>query len=153
MSADHNISATLRALDPEQVGQMLIFDCRVVNVPTTENFIVGEALILHCMVNTVEIADTIFTFIWSSNNIVLRRTIRIERHDHYAISQLNTNDDGQEYVCEVIIDRLRRTNGSTTETVSDTIELTLNGKPFIKFTACTFCIKFNYHFLLYLCMQ
>ena len=140
MSADHNISVTLSALDPQQVGQMLIFNCRVVNVPTTENFIVGEALILRCMVNTMSFADTIFTFIWRSNNSVLRRVIRIERHDHYAISLLNASSDGQEYVCEVIIDRIRTTNGSTTEIVNGTIELTLNGKPFIKFTACTICI-------------
>ena len=137
-----NISVTLSALDPQQVGQMLIFDCGNVNVPTTENFIVGEALILRCMVDTTTFIDSLlnFTFIWSSNNTVLRIVNQIgQRQDHYVISQLNTSNDGQEYMCEMII------NNIFPERINSTIELPLTGKPFINFTACTFAVQCRCH--------
>ena len=137
-----NISVTLSALDPQQVGQMLIFDCGNVNVPTTENFIVGEALILRCMVDTTTFIDRFFnfTFIWSSNNTVLRIVNKTgQSQDHYFISQLNTNNDGQEYMCEMII------RSSVTERINGTIVLPLTGKPFINFTACTFAVQCRCH--------
>ena len=136
-SAGHNTSVTLSALDSKEVGHRLIYDCSV-NVPTTENFIVGDGLILQCVVNTRAFTDSLFEFIWSSNNTELRSVKKTKRQDHHIISQLNTSNDGQEYVCEVIITRF--TIANATETVNGTIELTLNGKPFIKLIACTICI-------------
>ena len=121
---------------------MLIFDCGNVNVPTTENFIVGEALILRCRVDTTTFIDSLlnFTFIWSSNNTVLRIVNQAgQGQDHYVISQLNTSNDGQEYMCEMII------NNIFPERINSTIELPLTGKPFINFTACTFAVQCRYH--------
>ena len=123
--ADRNVNSTVTALNPRVVGQILIFDCNDVNVPTTENFIVGETLILRCVVSTMTTINDVLTFIWSSNNTVLRRVNQTEKtQDHYFISRLNTSNDGQEYVCEVIIHSIIR------ERVNSTIELPLTGKSF-----------------------
>ena len=123
--ADRNVNSTVTALNPRVVGQMLIFDCNNINVPTTENFIVGETLILRCTISTMTTINDVVTFIWSSNNTVLRRVNQTEQtQDHYVISQLNTNNDGQEYVCEVIIHSI------IPERVNGTIELPLTGKSF-----------------------
>ena len=123
--ADRNVNSTVTALNPQVVGQMLIFDCIDVNVPTIENFIVGETLILRCAVSTMTTINDVLTFIWSSNNTVLRRVHQTEQpQDHYVISQLNTSSDGQEYVCEVIIHSI------IPERVNGTIELPLTGKLF-----------------------
>ena len=123
--ADRNVNSTVTALNPRVVGQILIFDCNDVNVPTTENFIVGEPLILRCVVSTMTTINDVLTFTWSSNNTVLRRVNQTEKtQDHYFISRLNTSNDGQEYVCEVIIHSIIR------ERVNSTIELPLTGKSF-----------------------
>ena len=123
--ADRNVSSTVTALNPQVVGQMLIFDCNNVNVPTTENFIVGKILILRCVVSTMTSITDVLTFIWSSNNTVLRRVNETEQpQDHYVISRLNTSNDGQEYMCEVII------HSMIPERVNGTIELPLTGKSF-----------------------
>lgn len=154
---DGNVSGTVSALNPQLVGQLLIFDCDNVNVPTTTDFIVGEALILRCVASAMTSITDLLTFIWSSNNTVLRRVDQTEEiRDHYVISQLNTSNEGQEYMCEVII------NSIIPERVNSTIELTLIGKLFTKFTACkisvgTYVVTYRelvtYHIsLFYLCI-
>ena len=123
--ADRNVNSTVTALNPRVVGQILIFDCNDVNVPTTENFVVGEPLILRCAVSTMTTINDVLTFIWSSNNTVLRIVNQTEQpQDHYFISRLNTSNDGQEYVCEVTIHSIMP------ERVNGTIELPFTGKSF-----------------------
>ena len=123
-------SVTVIALNPQAVGQLLIVDCSsdVSDVPSTENQIVGQSLILHCRVTTVRpIADVdMVTFIWSSGNVTLRTIGRLEQvQDYYVISQLNTSNEGQAYKCDVTISTIPPV------TASDTIALDLIGKPCI----------------------
>ena len=113
----------MSALNPQEVGQLLIVDCGS-DVPTTENMIVGESLILRCSVNTMTPVND-FQFIWRSNNTIVRMTEQTEQiHDYYVISQLNTSNDHQVYQCEVIIN----TNVTEAENTSGIITLYLNGK-------------------------
>ena len=126
--ADGNINVTVTALNPQEVGQILIFDCIDVgnlNISITEDIMLGEPLILRCVVNTMTTIADVLTFVWSSNNTVLRRVNQTKQlHDHYVISQLNTSNDGQEYMCEVII------NSIIPERVNGIIKLSLTGKSF-----------------------
>ena len=123
-------SVTVIALNPQVVGQLLIVDCNsdVSNVPSTENQIVGQSLILRCRVNTVRpITDVdMVTFIWSSGNITLR-TIgqpgQLQPQDHYVISQLSTSNEGQVYKCDVTISTIPPVSAS------GTTALDLIGKP------------------------
>ena len=114
------------ALDPQIVGQLLIVDCNsdVFNVPTTQNQIAGQSLILRCNVITGKYIGDLLTFTWTRNNTILRITAQTEQtQDHYFISQLNTSNDGQEYQCEVFVDTTTpvRANGAIT--------LNLTGRP------------------------
>ena len=122
-------SVTVIALNPQVIGRLLILDCSsdVSNVPSTENQIVGQSLILRCRVNTVRpIADVNVTFIWSSGNVTLRTIGRLGlAQDYYVISQLNTSNEGQAYKCDVTISTIPPV------TASGTIALDLIGKPCI----------------------
>ena len=101
---------TVIALNPEEIGQLLIIDCSSTSdVPSTENQIVGDPLILRCNLNTSISFDSI-NFTWSSNNVTLRNVIYSNQfrrlQDHYVIPQLNTSDHGQEYKCDVMINAI-----------------------------------------------
>ena len=116
----------MSAIDPQEVGQLLIVDCssNALNIPSTENMIVGQPLILRCNVSNVRSNDHIH-FTWSSNNTILRMVGGSDQtQDFYVISSLNTSNDGQEYQCEVMVNAMR---------IRDTIELNLNGKSFTNF--------------------
>ena len=118
----------MSAIDPQEVGQLLIVDCSSndLNIPSTENMIVSQPLILRCILSNLtsfETYDLLFT--WSHNNTILRMVNSEQTFDYYVIPQLNTSNDGQEYQCEVTINNLPKTSS-----VSGTIVLNLNGKLF-----------------------
>ena len=119
-------SVTVIALNPQVVGQLLIVDCSsdVSNVPSTENQIVGQSLILRCRVNTVRTLTVgNVTLLWTTGNVTLRAVYGLRQpQDHYIISQLNTSNEGQVYKCDVTIPPV---------TASSTIVLDLTGKPCI----------------------
>ena len=147
------VSVSVNALNPEEVGQLLIVDCssNVSNVPTTENMIVGESLILRCSVNTMMPVND-FRFTWSSNNTILRMINQTEQtQDYYVITQLNTSNDGQAYQCEVII------NTIIPEIVRATIELNISGKLSTEFTMYVHVQKLYVYVVdmstFYICMQ
>ena len=120
-------SVTVTALNPQAVGHLLIVDCSsdISDVSSTENQIVGQSLILRCRVNTVR-PITDLTFVWSSGNVTLRMMNQIgQTQDHYVISQLNTNNEGQVYKCDVMV------NTIPPVTASGTTVLDLTGKPCI----------------------
>ena len=128
-------SVTVIALNPEEIGQLLIVDCSITSeVPNAENQKVGDSLILRCNLNTDTIRNfdiNVVNFIWSSNNVTLRMANQSGRlQDHYVISQLNTSNNGQEYKCEAMI--IYSTTPPITE--SGVIVLDLTGKIVIIYT-------------------
>ena len=96
---------TVIALNPEEIGQLLIVDCSSTSdVPSTENQTVGDPLILRCNLNTDLLRSFSISFTWSSNNVTLRNSNQSGRlQDHYVISQLKTSDHGQEFKCDAMI--------------------------------------------------
>ena len=121
--------ATVSAIDPQEVGQLLIVDCSSndSNIPSTESMIVGQPLILRCNVSNVR-SNIDLHFIWSSNNTILRMVNVLDQmQDYYVISSLNTSNDGQEYQCEVMVDAIR---------ITDAIVLKLDGKLSTNFSIC-----------------
>ena len=118
---------TVVALNPEEIGQLLIIDCRSTNeVPNAENQTVGDPLILRCDLNTYMLRNfrrNSVNFTWRSNNVILKMANQVRQpRDHYVISQLNTSNNGQEYKCEAMI--------STTPPINESgaIVLDLTGK-------------------------
>ena len=125
------------AIDPQEVGQLLIIDCSsdTFNVQSTKNQKVGQSLILRCAVNTVRPNNASVNLTWTSNNKTLRMMDQIGLvQDHYIISQLNTSNDGQSFECTVIINTTPPVFGS------GTIVLNLTGKSFIS-CCCVMCIQ------------
>ena len=100
---------TVISLNPEEIGQLLIIDCSSTSdIPSTENQIVGDPLILRCNLNTSISFDSIH-FTWSSNNVTLRNVTypnQFRLQDHYVIPQLNTSNHGQEYKCDAMINTI-----------------------------------------------
>ena len=128
-------SVTVIALNPEEIGQLLIIDCSSTSeVPNAENQKVGDPLILRCILSTNTLRNydiNVVNFTWSSNNVTLRMANQYGRlQDHYVISRLNTSNNGQEYKCEAMI--IYSTTPPLTE--SGVIVLDLTGKILIIYT-------------------
>jgi len=98
-----------------------------VTVTDPNNLMVGEPLTLQCNVTTVRGITSRVDIIWSSDGTRVQRMEgvivsstagnMIMYADTYAISQLNTSDDGREYQCEVLI------NGTVMATDNVTLDV------------------------------
>ena len=82
----------------------------IVTAPHSQ--IVGHSLTLQCEVTTVRGITSRVDFVWSSDDIVLRRTYGISPTimddslvytESYTISPLSTADEKRVYQCEVVI--------------------------------------------------
>ena len=92
---------------------------------------VSQSLTLRCEVTTVRGITSRVDIVWSSDGTELERMNNVSSTtmgnspvytDSYAISQLNTTDDGRVIQCEVVI------NTSPSVMVSNNITLDVTGK-------------------------
>ena len=101
----------------------------IVNVTAINNQTVGQSLTLQCEVTTVRGITSRVDIVWSSDGIELNRTDNISSTtmdnslvytDSYTISQLSTDDEGRDYLCEVVInsDPIITNNANVTLDVS-----------------------------------
>ena len=99
-----------------------------VTAPNTQT--VGQSLTLQCEVTTVRGITSRVDIVWSSGDIMLQRMNDVSSTmmsnslvyaNSYAISQLNTTDDGRVIQCEGVI------NASPSVMASDDITLDVTG--------------------------
>ena len=80
----------------------------IITVVALNSQIVGQPLTLECNVSTVRGITSRVDIIWSSNDTELERVNLTTGNsvlytDTYTISQLNTENNGTVYKCEVVI--------------------------------------------------
>ena len=95
---------------------MYVVPSPLVIVSTPEDQIVGQTLILQCDITTVRGIISKVRVVWSSDGIELERIERLNVSsitnnsvlytDWYAITLLNTADEGRTFECTVVITAL-----------------------------------------------
>ena len=99
-----------------------------VSVTAPNNQTVGQSLTLQCEVTTVRGITSRVDIVWSSDGMELNRTNStpttvdnsLVYTDSYTISQLSTDDEDRDYLCEVVIN----SNPTITNNASVTLDVT-----------------------------
>jgi len=104
----------------------------VLNVDVHHTQIVGQSVILECILTTVQGITSAINFVWRSNGVVLKEEEKLNASyttqglniysSKYTISPLSTADSDRTYQCEVVV------SSSPPVMASENITLDVTGK-------------------------